>query len=256
MGAEARELICRFERDGAIHYGCMEGERIHTLAGDPFAGTARTGETVERSAVRLLAPVMPSKIIAVGLNYKSHVGERTPPSDPGLFAKFPNTVIGPGDPIPYPPDAEDLHAEGEMVVVIGKRARHLSHEEVDAHILGVTCGNDISERRWQASDLQWLRAKSCDGFAPLGPAIATGLDLGDLRLRTRVNGETVQDERTSMLIHSVADILVFATRYLTLEPGDVVFTGTPGTTRAIRPGDAVEIELEGVGVLANPVDMG
>ncbi|HEV8148620.1 MAG TPA: fumarylacetoacetate hydrolase family protein, partial [Gemmatimonadales bacterium] len=213
----------------------------------------RTGRSVKLAAVKLLAPVVPGKVIAVGLNYQSHLGERPAAAYPGLFAKLPSAIIGTEAEIVYPADAENLHYEGEMVVVIGKRAKNVSVAEAPQYVFGVTAGNDVSERNWQKNDLQWFRAKASDTFGPLGPAIVTGLNYGDLLLQTRLNGETVQSQRTKQLIFDVPTVVSYLSRYVTLEPGDIIYTGTPGTTRAMKPGDLVEVELEGVGVLRNRV---
>jgi 2-keto-4-pentenoate hydratase/2-oxohepta-3-ene-1,7-dioic acid hydratase in catechol pathway len=155
-----------------------------------------------------------------------------------------------------PPDAKNLHYEGEMVVVIGREAKNVPLEEAGAYVFGVTAGNDVSERDWQAADLQWFRAKGSDTFGPVGPVLVAGLDYNNLLLRTRVNGEIRQEARTQDLIFNVEEIVSYVSRYVTLYPGDIIFTGTPGATRAMEPGDVVEVELEGVGVLRNPVVQG
>lgn len=254
-GAQAAPIVryVRFTAGGTTAFGVLEGETVRELGGAPWDGGRPSGRTRRLSDVTLLAPVTPGKVIAVGLNFRSHLGTRAPAAEPGLFAKYPSSVVGPGAGIRYPADATNLHYEGEMVIVIGRRARHVSREEAPAHIFGVTAGNDVSERAWQASDLQWFRAKASDTFGPIGPMVVTGLDYNDLLLQTRLNGEVVQSERTKDLIFDVATIVSYLSRYVTLEPGDVIFTGTPQTTRAMKPGDVVEIEVEGVGVLRNPV---
>jgi 2-keto-4-pentenoate hydratase/2-oxohepta-3-ene-1,7-dioic acid hydratase in catechol pathway len=246
----------RYSHEGVASYGVLEGERIHQLEGDLFSSPTRTGVTVPLSAVRLLAPCEPSKVVAVGLNYQSHLGEREPAAYPGLFAKYPTSIVGQGDPIVMPPDASNLHYEGEMVVVIGRLAKNVPVEDAGDYIFGVTAGNDVSERDWQSADLQWLRAKASDTFGPLGPAIVTGLNHNDLLVQTRLNGEVRQSARTSDLIFDVEAIVSYVSRYVTLLPGDVIYTGTPGTTRAMQPGDVVEVEVEGVGVLRNTVVRG
>ena len=243
----------RYTAAGKISYGILEGETIRELSGDLFQTTKPTGKRVKLADARLLAPVVPGKVIAVGLNYLSHLGERPAAQYPGLFAKLPSSIIGPGDDIVYPADAENLHYEGELVVVIGKRASQVSVADAPRYIFGVTAGNDVSERNWQRSDLQWFRAKASDTFGPLGPAIASGLNYGDLLLQTRLNGEVVQSQRTKDLVFDIPTIVSYVSRYVTLEPGDVIYTGTPGTTRPMKPGDVVEVELEGVGVLRNAV---
>jgi len=243
----------RYQHEDTISFGRLEGDTIHRLDRDFLDGGEPDGATVAAGDVRLLAPVVPGKVVAVGLNYASHLGGRAAPSEPGLFAKFPSCVIGPEDEIVIPPDAESVHFEGEMVLVIGRRASRVSEAEAADHLFGVTAGNDVSARHWQRDDLQWFRAKGSDTFAPLGPAVATGLDPSDLLLRTRLNGEVVQQARTSDLIFGVPQILSYITRYVTLEPGDIVFTGTPGTTSRLSDGDIVEVEIEGVGMLRNGV---
>lgn len=243
----------RFEHEGSIAYGIWEGETIRALDGSPFADGAPTGRTVSMSDVRLLPPTEPSKVIAVGLNYQSHLGDRQASSYPGLFAKYPTSLVGHGAAIEKPADAENLHYEGELVVVIGRRAQNVSAADASEYIFGVTAGNDVSERNWQSADLQWLRAKASDTFGPVGPAVATGLDYNNLLVQTRLNGDVVQSERTADLIFDVDEIVSYISRYVTLEPGDLIFTGTPGSTAAMNPGDVVEVEVEGVGVLRNTV---
>jgi 2-keto-4-pentenoate hydratase/2-oxohepta-3-ene-1,7-dioic acid hydratase in catechol pathway len=234
-------------------FGILEGQTIREISAAPWDGGRPTNRTRRLAEVTLLAPVVPGKVIAVGLNFRSHLGTRAPATEPGLFAKYPSSVIGPDAEIRYPADATNLHYEGEMVIVIGKRASNVSKEAAPQHIFGVTAGNDVSERDWQAKDLQWFRAKASDTFGPIGPMVVTGLDYNDLLLQTRLNGEVVQSERTKDLIFDVSTIVSYISRYITLEPGDVIFTGTPQTTRAMKPGDVVEIEVEGVGVLRNRV---
>ena len=243
----------RYSHDGEVSYGILEGETISVLAGDLFSSPSQTGETVPLNAVRLLAPCEPSKVIAVGLNYQSHLGEREPAEYPGLFAKYPTSIVGHEAAIVMPEDSENLHYEAELVIVIGKRAKDVSVEEAGEYIFGVTAGNDVSERDWQSTDLQWFRAKGSDTFGPLGPAIVSGLDHNDLLVQSRVNGEVRQTGRSSDLIFDVETIVSYVSKYVTLFPGDVIFTGTPGTTMAMEPGDVVEIEVEGVGVLRNTV---
>jgi len=257
--AQARDSIerfVRFELDGQVSYGRVEGESVRVIQGDLFGEHRVLDQTVPISSVRLLAPVTPSKVIAVGLNYQSHLGDREPAPEPGLFAKYPTSIIGPGSTIIRPPDAGNLHYEGEMVVVIGREAKDVPEGDAEAYVFGVTAGNDVSERDWQQNDLQWFRAKASDTFGPVGPMIATGLDFNDLLLQTRVNGEVRQSERTSDLLFDVATVVSYVSRYVTLLPGDIIFTGTPGSTQPLEPGDVVEVELEGVGILRNPVAAG
>ena len=246
----------RFSFGGHSGYAILEGETLHELSGDFLAGGTPTGKTLRLSEARLLAPCVPSKVIAVGLNYKSHLGGRPAPEYPGIFSKQPTSIIGPEDLIVFPPGAEDVHYEGEMVVVIGKKATKVTPTEAPAHIFGVTAGNDVSERKWQKADLQWFRAKGSDTFGPLGPVVVQGLNYRDLKLETRLNGEVRQSQRTNDLLFGVDVIVSYVSQYVTLLPGDLIYSGTPGSTTAMKPGDVIEVELEGVGILRNKVAAG
>jgi 2-keto-4-pentenoate hydratase/2-oxohepta-3-ene-1,7-dioic acid hydratase in catechol pathway len=253
MGAQQLNKYVRYTYEGGSHYGVVDGDAVRQLAGDPFGAPQETGITLPLASVRLLSPCEPSKVIAVGLNYRSHLGDREAPAYPGLFAKMPTSIIGPGDEIVLPLDAENVHYEGELVVVMGRRAKDVSPRDAPEYIFGVTAGNDVSERGWQSADLQWLRAKGSDTFGPCGPMIVSGLDYSDLLLETRLNGELRQSERSKDLLYGVDEIVSYVSRYVTLLPGDVIFTGTPGTTGPMQPGDVVEVELEGVGILRNTI---
>ncbi|AMW06138.1 hypothetical protein GEMMAAP_17800 [Gemmatimonas phototrophica] len=243
----------RYQMGGRVSYGRLDGDQISQLRGAPWLDKTPTGVKVPRSKVTLLAPATPSKVIAVGLNYQTHLGERSAAAYPGLFAKLPTSIIAHNDTVVLTPDATNVHYEGEMVLVIGKRAHNVPVANAKDYVFGVTTGNDVSERDWQKSDLQWFRAKAADTFGPLGPVIVTGVNYDDLLLQTRLNGEVVQSQRTKDLIFSVAEIVSYISRYVTLEPGDVIYSGTPGTTRQMKSGDVVEVELERVGLLRNPV---
>ena len=243
----------RYDAGGRTAYGILDGDVVRELSGDLFASPSPTGRTLRRSEVTLLAPVVPSKVIAVGLNYKSHIGETPAAKYPGLFAKMPTSIVGPEASIVIPPGATNVHFEGELVVIIGRRAKNVSVADAPRYIFGVTAGNDVSERDWQRADLQWFRAKAADTFGPLGPVIVTGANYGDLLLQTRLNGEVVQSQRTKDLIFDVPTIVSYISQFMTLEPGDVIYTGTPGSTKAMKAGDIVEIEIEGIGVLRNRV---
>jgi len=243
----------RYSQAGKASYGILEGETIQELTGSFFLGIEPTGRTARLADVKLLAPTEPSKVIAVGLNYRSHLEGDPAPVYPGLFAKLPTCIIGPEESILFPPGAEDVHYEGEMVVVIGKKASRVPKSEAANHIFGVTCGNDVSERQWQEHDMQWFRGKACDTWGPLGPWIVSGLNYDDLLLQTRLNGEVRQKQRTSDLLFDIGTIVSYVSQYTTLFPGDVIFTGTPGATKPMKCGDVVEIELEGVGILRNSV---
>jgi 2-keto-4-pentenoate hydratase/2-oxohepta-3-ene-1,7-dioic acid hydratase in catechol pathway len=243
----------RYEHDGATSYGVLEGETIHQLGGNVFESPERTGVTVALGDVTLLPPSEPKKVVAAGLNYRSHLGGATPAEYPGLFDKHATSLIGHEAEITYYEDATNLHFEGEMVLIIGKVTRNVSVEDAPDHIFAVAPGNDISERVWQSNDLQWFRAKGADTFGPVGPVMARGVDYNDLLLQTRVNGEVLQSQRTRDLLFDSAYLVSYASRYVTLEPGDMIYTGTPGATSAMQPGDVVEIELEHVGVLRNTI---
>jgi 2-keto-4-pentenoate hydratase/2-oxohepta-3-ene-1,7-dioic acid hydratase in catechol pathway len=243
----------RYEQEGLVSYGVLEGDRIMEIDGDLFGQHRATDRWVDLADVRLLTPTPAKKVIAVGLNYQSHLGEREPAAYPGLFAKYPTSLVASGDDIVAPADATNLHYEGEMVLVIGKTCSNVTEAEAMACVFGITAGNDISERDWQANDLQWLRAKGSDTFGPVGPTIAWGMDPDDVLVETRVNGEVRQHERTGDLIFGTATIVSYISRYVTLEAGDLIFSGTPGSTQAMQDGDVVEVEVEGVGILRNTV---
>jgi 2-keto-4-pentenoate hydratase/2-oxohepta-3-ene-1,7-dioic acid hydratase in catechol pathway len=246
----------RFEHDGKARYGVVREGSIEELKGGLFDPPETTGRTFAVADVKLLCPCEPSKVLAVGLNYKSHLGTRPAPANPEIFYKPITCLQDPEGEIRIPKEAEDCHFEGELVVVIGRTVRNASREEAAAAVFGSTCGNDVSDRNWQRgpnADRQWWRAKGCDTFGPLGPWIVTGLDYSDLALRTRVNGQVLQEQRTSDLLFDVPDVISFISRFVTLYAGDAIFTGTPGNTKKMMPGDVVEVELEGIGVLRNTV---
>ena len=249
--------LVRFLHNQKTSYGILEGTEIQPIAGDLFGKHEPAGAKVALSAVKLLYPVEAPKIFAVGLNYKSHLGTRKAPESPEIFYKPVSALQNPGDPIVTPPDSRNMHFEGEIVAVIGRRASKISVEEAKDVVFGVTCGNDVSERDWQHGankDLQWWRAKGSDTFAPIGPLVVTGIDYGKLLLKTKVNGEVVQEQYTSDLLFDIPAIVSYVSRWATLFPGDIIFTGTPGSTRKLNPGDVVEVDIEGIGVLSNPVE--
>jgi 2-keto-4-pentenoate hydratase/2-oxohepta-3-ene-1,7-dioic acid hydratase in catechol pathway len=246
----------RYRYDGQVAYGLLEGRLVREIGGNLTGALAPTGKTIELSQVELLCPCEPGKILAVGLNYRSHLGQRPQPAHPEMFLKPVSALQDPEGPIVIPRDATDVHYEGELVVVIGTKVKNASPEQAANAIFGVTCGNDVSDRNWQhgeKKDLQWWRAKGSDTFAPLGPAVVTGLDFGNLTLETRLNGEMVQRQSTADLIFDCASIVSWASGWVTLFPGDVIYTGTPGATRRMVPGDVVEVEIEGIGTLRNRV---
>ena len=243
----------RYEHNGTTSYGILEGDTIHQLRGNIFESPQRTGTTVPMRDVKLLVPSEPTKVIAAGLNYRSHIGQASPAEYPGLFDKHATSVIPHEATVTYYADATNLHFEGEMVLIIGKRARNVSVADAPDYIFAVAPGNDISERAWQSNDLQWFRAKGADTFGPVGPVMARGVNYDDLLLQTRVNGEVKQSQRTKDLIFDSSFLVSYVSRYVMLEPGDMIFTGTPGATSAMQPGDVVEVELENVGILRNTI---
>ncbi len=246
----------RYQDGSRTAYGILDGTTVREIRGSPFGSHEETGATHPLGSVKLLYPCEPPKVLAVGRNYKSHLGDRKQPENPEIFYKPVTSLQHPGEPIVIPPDARNVHYEGELVIVIGRRVSRASSEEAQDAIFGVTCGNDVSERDWQGGpqkDLQWWRAKGSDTFAPLGPAIVTDLDYSDLMLETRLNGEVVQRQTTADLIFDCPTVVSWVSRWVTLTPGDVIYTGTPGSTRAMKSGDVVEVEIENIGLLRNTV---
>lgn len=251
-------LVARYEFGGNACYGILEGETLHRIEGNAFDGLLRTGQTDLLADVQLLSPVDALRVFGVGMNYVSHIAETkgATPTRPMLFMKPSSAVIGPNAPVVLPREARVTHYEAELAVVIGKRCRRLSEDDVHGAIFGLSCANDISERVIQKEEMDQgclLIGKGFDTFCPLGPVIATELDPSDLKLEARLNGRTVQSVRTSDLLFSATDLVRYLSHAITLEPGDVIITGTPSGVGEIAPGDQMEIELEGVGVLANPV---
>jgi 2-keto-4-pentenoate hydratase/2-oxohepta-3-ene-1,7-dioic acid hydratase in catechol pathway len=251
--AQTLTRYVRYEIAGRTGWGVLEGETIRELQGSVFDNPTPSGQTVKLSDVKLLPPAEPKKVIAAGLNYRSHIGERPAAKYVGLFAKMPTSLVGHGADIVYPSDATNLHYEAEVCVVIGRRAKHITEAQARDHVFGIAPCNDVSERAWQKTDLQWFRAKGSDTFGPIGPAVVRGADYSRLKLIGRHNGKVVQETTTDLLIFSIDHIISYVSRYVTLEPGDVIFTGTPGTTQAMQPGDTFEVEIEGIGILRNKV---
>ncbi len=258
--APAPDRLVRYVVTGSPRYGLDRGDHLARLSAAPWAGGRATGDRDDAAAPRL-APCEPTKIVCIGLNYVEHVkesltvapGASAPPAEPLFFFKPPSAVLAPGQPIVKPRGLVRLDPEGEMALVIGRRARRVSEAEALAHVAGVTAFNDVSARDWQKSDSQWSRAKGSDTFAPFGPCIALGLDPRDLALELSVNGNVRQHARTSEMHFGPAFIVHYLSRFVTLEPGDVIATGTPAGIAPIEPGDIVAITVEGVGTLVNPV---
>lgn len=248
----------RFLQGTRIAYGLVEQDHIEEISTTPFLPFEKTGVTHEMADVRLLAPCLPSKVVAIGVNYKAHAAEmgRDLPEEPMFFYKPSTAVIGPGDHIVWPKGSERLDYEGEMAVVIGAVARHVRREDWHDVVLGYTPAIDATARDFQMKDLQWGRAKGFDTSAPIGPYIESEADPSDIRLITRINGEVKQDSSTSDLIFDVPAIIEFVSSYITLLPGDVIMTGTPSGIGPLATGDSIEVELEGIGVLTASVKGG
>ena len=234
-------------------------DRPRILYSDPFEtlpGGWEFGRDLDPSTATFLLPVSPSKIVAIGRNYAEHakeLGNEVPP-EPLFFLKAPSAMIGPNVPIVLPPESQRVEHEGEIAVVLRHRLRRGSAAEARDAVLGVTCANDVTARDLQKKDVQFTRAKGFDTFCPLGPAIRLGADLEDLEVVTRVNGAERQRGHTRMMAYPIVDLLVYVSRMMTLEPGDVMLTGTPAGVGPLVDGDRVEVEVSGVGVLANPVE--
>ena len=247
--------LVRFRFGDRIATGVVDGEAVRALAGTFFENPVPSGEEIPLDDVRLLAPILPSKVVCLGKNYAAHAAEfgGEVPEEPLVFLKPSTSVSGPGDPIPLPLISNRVDYEGELAVVIGRIARNVRAEEAFRFILGYTCGNDVTLRDLQKKDDQWARAKGFDGSCPLGPWVETELDPIDVHLETRVNGEVRQSASTSGMVFGVATVIEFVTTFMTLLPGDVIMTGTPEGVGKLEPGDRVEVEVDGIGVLMNPV---
>lgn len=242
--------------EGEIVYGGAEPEGIRLYRGTPFVAWEPTEAVVPFEEAHLLAPVLPTKVVAIGRNYADHAAERDAevPDEPMLFLKPATSVVGPLAPIVLPPEAAEVHHEAELAVVIGRITRHVAPEDVPGHVLGYTCANDVSARDLQRKDGQWGRAKGFDTFCPLGPAVETEVDPREgLDVVCRVNGEVRQAGTTADMVFGAAEIVSFVSRVMTLLPGDVILTGTPSGVGPIVHGDRVEVVIERIGSLVNTV---
>jgi 2-keto-4-pentenoate hydratase/2-oxohepta-3-ene-1,7-dioic acid hydratase in catechol pathway len=257
--------IARFSLDGNVAFGAVEGEEsepdslvIDIIRGIPFGDFELSGTKVPLNKVRLLSPVLPSKVVAIGRNYAQHAAElgNEVPDAPFAFFKPSTSVVGPGDPVPYPSFSGELHHEAELAVVIGRLCREVPRERAHEVILGYTCANDLTARDVQRTEKQWARAKGFDGACPLGPWVETGIGLeeaGDLAVTCTVGGELRQAGRTGQMLHGIADLIVNVTEAMTLLPGDVLLTGTPAGVGPLQVGDEVSVSVERVGTLTNRV---
>lgn len=236
-------------------YGWLLDDRVGPLQGDVFGAFQREEANIPREEITLLAPVQPSKIICVARNYAAHAAEHDAlvPEIPVLFFKPPSAVIGHDEAIILPPQAERVEQEAELAVVIGKQGRWIAPEEAEEHILGYSIGNDVTERHFQREDMLWTRGKGFDTFAPLGPWIETDFDPSDAMISCRINGEMRQMASTRDMVFEIDRLIAFASSFMTLMPGDVLLTGTPEGVSPLHDGDQIEITIEGIGTLANPV---
>lgn len=248
--------IYRFLQAGSLAVGVADGDRIVRYSGSDAMNLGEaTNDSIALAGAEVLAPVAPSKIVAVGRNYAEHAKElgNEAPSEPIIFLKPPSAVLPPNGTIIRPPQSQRVDFEGELAIVIAKTARNISRADWRSVVLGFTCANDVTARDLQKKDIQFTRGKSFDTFCPLGPCIDTDVDPAALSLRTRVNGESRQDGNTSDMVFDCGAIIEFITSVMTLQPGDVILTGTPAGVGPLNSGDRVEVEIEGIGVLANGV---
>jgi 2-keto-4-pentenoate hydratase/2-oxohepta-3-ene-1,7-dioic acid hydratase in catechol pathway len=248
--------VVRVQHAGTPRYGVLDGTEVALIDPHPFSPYRMTGDRLPVQGLQLLAPVIPSKVVCVGKNYRDHAAEMggEVPDQPLLFLKPSSSVIGPGEPIRLPTDVSDeVHHEAELAVVVGALLQRVSPEQAAAGVLGYTCANDVTARDLQRTEGQWFRAKGFDSFCPLGPAIATGIDASDLRVRCLVDGEVRQDGTTADLVWDVPTLLSEISQVTTLLPSDVVLTGTPAGVGPLAPGQRVRVEIDGIGVLDNPV---
>jgi 2-keto-4-pentenoate hydratase/2-oxohepta-3-ene-1,7-dioic acid hydratase in catechol pathway len=246
--------LYRINHNGTPRYAAEREGRWRLVDGDIF-GSFQEGQEIAQDGAHVLAPVQPSKMVCVGLNYRDHAAEsnKALPSEPMLFLKPSTCVIGPGDPIQSPVWAGRVDHEAELGLVIGKPTFKIKARQAADHILGLTCVNDVTARELQSKDVQFTRAKGFDSFGPIGPCIAVGLDGGDLQVRAYVNGAPRQDSRTRELVFTIPELVEFISSVMTLLPGDIIATGTPSGIGPIRPGDSVTVQVEGIGALTNPV---
>jgi 2-keto-4-pentenoate hydratase/2-oxohepta-3-ene-1,7-dioic acid hydratase in catechol pathway len=253
VSANAQTYVRYSQNGGPVFWGELRADGIHQLGDAPYINAAHTGVVVQRDSVKLEAPVDPVLVFMTAFNFRSHVrGE--PAAYPGLFTVPPSSIVGPEDPIVRPAGSTNLHYEAEMAIVVGKRAENIAVKDAHEYIFGVTGGNDVSERDWQGADIQWVRAKGSRGFNAVGPVLVKGADYKNIQITGRLNGEIRQEENASDLIFGMEEMLSYISTYFTLEPGDMIWSGTMGSTRAMEPGDVYEVELSGIGILRNVVE--
>ncbi|HRJ45558.1 MAG: fumarylacetoacetate hydrolase family protein [Caldilineaceae bacterium] len=253
-------------RNGDASWGLILERFVYPLARPPYESPRLAGEFAPEiageplllSSVKLLAPCEPRKVICVGRNYAEHAAEfgNALPEEPAIFLKASTTLVGPDEPVIRPSISERVDHEGELALVIGKRCRFLNAQDAHNVILGYTCANDVTARDLQRKDVQWTRGKNFDTFCPVGPWLDTEYDPAEKSVRCLVNGEVKQESNTALMIHTVGTILAYVSNFMTLEPGDLVLTGTPAGVSPLQPGDIVTVEIEGLGILSNPVIAG
>lgn len=247
--------IARFEKQGQNYFGIIDGEKVRVLDGSPFDKIVKTDQVFSLSEIRLLAPCQPSKIIGVGLNYSDHAEEvgAEIPKEPLIFFKPPTAIIGPEDSIVIPPMSERVDYEAELAVVIGRQASFVPTDKAMDYVLGYTCFNDVTARDIQRRERLFARAKGFDTFAPIGPWIVTDIDPSALSIECFLNGNRVQNSNTKYLIFNVEFLISFISQVMTLLPGDVIATGTSSGISPMKPGDRVEVVIQDVGRLSNPI---
>jgi 2-keto-4-pentenoate hydratase/2-oxohepta-3-ene-1,7-dioic acid hydratase in catechol pathway len=243
----------RYSAGGHATYGILDGDTVIEISGPPTGRYTETGASAPLSSVQLLAPIIPGDVYAMAVNFKSHTGGAPAPTQPEPFLKPASSICGTDSNITLPADAGKVDEEGEMVVVIGRRMRNVSIEDALSYVLGYTIGHDISAREWQAGDTSWWRAKGSDSFSPIGPFIETDYDPHGKNIFVTVNGEEVQNCNTGEMIFNTQECLSFISRTNTLEPGDIVFTGTSGVTSRLQSGDDLITKIDGLGELHNTI---
>ena len=244
--------IARFEYKNEIHYGQISKDYIQPLQSDIYKGIKPIGNKIPIKEVKFLLPTKPQNVFAVGMNFASHLSSSSTLSPP-LFFKSPSSLITSGKTIVLPKDSTNVHFEGELVLIIGKEAKNITIKEAPSYIFGVTVGNDLTERNWQSSDLQWMRAKATDGFGPISSIITIGVDYNNLLLTTKLNGKIVQQENMKHMIHKPSKVVSYLSKYFTLMPGDLIYMGTPGRTQSLSDADIVSVEIEKIGKVINKI---
>jgi 2-keto-4-pentenoate hydratase/2-oxohepta-3-ene-1,7-dioic acid hydratase in catechol pathway len=247
--------VIRFLHAGAEHFGKLEGEQVAIFEGNPLAGAALGDKIISLEDCELLAPVQPSKVICIGMNYAAHAAEisQSVPDEPLMFFKPSSAIIGSGQTIVLPYQSKKVELEAELTVVIGKQAKNITPDQVRDHVFGYTIANDVTARDLQFSDLQWARSKGFDTFCPLGPWIETEYSPAGKIVQSRINGEVRQHASTNDMNFDVETLVSYVSQNVTLFPGDIILTGSPAGISKISAGDFVECEIEGIGVLSNPV---